>query len=323
MVEQARLTKETEEAAAALAEQHKDAADRLQKQKETEEAAEALALQQKEAADRLQKQKETEEAAEALALQQKEAADQLQKQKEAADQLSKEKEAEEAYRRNEEREGIIRGTYPKQDLYKSIDFLRAHGMGQGWNTDLQLPDKLPTFYVDVDTKQVDHAPEGPKEEPDTDSFKHMILGKVQQEMDRRVPPMPEPKPLSTKKRKRAGRRKHVKLEKVKDETPRNEDSDSDSSVELLQTSANTARRILWQRGHNAMLPSTKQQIIMDATVDSVSEAHGPLCEYGFAIVRDMTEAFAPKHRCTREQRDFITRCKEHPYACFTSLLIYY
>ncbi len=48
---------------------------------------------------------------------------------------------------------------------------------------------------------------------------------------------------------------------------------------------------------------------MNVTVDSVADAQGPLNEYGFAIVREMTEAFAPKNRITREQRDFITKRK--------------
>jgi len=125
------------------------------------------------------------------------------------------------------------------------------------------------------------------------------MAKQQQEMQ--VPP--------TKKRKRAARRKPVKVEKLENEGSSHDDTDSESSVEVIEKSASTARRILWQRGHNAILPSMKEQIIMNATVDSVAEAHGPLYEYGFAIVRDMTEAFGPKNRCTREQRDFITKCK--------------
>jgi hypothetical protein len=70
-----------------------------------------------------------------------------------------------------------------------------------------------------------------------------------------------------------------------------------------------------------MLPSMKKQIIINATVDSVADAHGPLSEYGFAIVRDMTEAFAPKNRCTREQRDFITQCKSTIILAFTFIYI--
>jgi hypothetical protein len=225
-----------------------------------------------------------------------------------AEQERLRKEDVEAARKNEEREGIIKGTYPKQDLYKSIDYLRAHGMGQGWSTNLQLPDELPTFYVDDETPKPPMHMEAPKEEPVPENFKSMIEGLVQQELNRRGKQVAEHKPPSNKKRKRGGRRKLVKLETVNIEGTGYEDSDSDSSVEFLQNSANTARRILWQRGHNAMLPSMKKQLVMDATVDTVAEAHRPLCEYGFAIVRDMTEAFAPKTRCTREQRDFITKC---------------
>jgi hypothetical protein len=337
--EQERLRKESEAATAtAIALQEKEAAETLQKKKEDDDAlayaeqerlrkeseaatATAIALQEKEAAETLQKKKENDDAlafaaqeqlrkeseastATALALQARVAAETLQKKKEDDDALASaeqerlRKESEVSARDNEKREGIIKGTYPKQDLFKTLDYLREHGMGKGWHTDLQLPDHLPTFYVDDTLNSPAAQNEAPKEEPQPESFKSMIEGLVQQELDRRGSQILAPKP-SNRKRKRAARRKHVKVEKVNDEGPHNEDSDSDSSVEFLQNSANTARRILWQRGHNAMLPSMKKQIIEDATVDSVAEAHGPLKEYGFAIVRDMAEAFAPKNRCTR------------------------
>jgi len=207
--------------------------------------------------------KESEDAhAAALALQAKEAAETMQKKKEDDDVIAcAEEERLRKERENEEREGIIKGTYPKQDLFKSIDYLRAHGMGKGWYTDLQLPDDLPTFYVDESLNAPAAQIEAPKEEPQSDSFKSMIEGLVQQELDRRGSLNLAAKP-SHRKRKRATKRKHVKLEKVNDEGSRNEDSDSDSSVEFLQYSANTARRILWQRGHNAMLPSMKKLLRM-------------------------------------------------------------
>ena len=306
--EQERLRKESEAATAtAIALQEKEAAETLQKKKENDDAL-AFAAQ-----EQLRKESEASTAT-ALALQARVAAETLQKKKEDDDALASaeqerlRKESEVSARDNEEREGIIKGTYPKQDLFKTLDYLREHGMGKGWHTDLQLPDHLPTFYVDDTLNSPAAQNEAPKEEPQPESFKSMIEGLVQQELDRRGSQILAPKP-SNRKRKRAARRIHVKVEKVNDEGPRNEVSDSDSSVEFLQNSANTARRILWQRGHNAMLPSMKKQIIEDATVDSVAEAHGPLKEYGFAIVRDMAEAFAPKNRCTREQRDFITKCK--------------
>ncbi len=56
-----------------------------------------------------------------------------QKKKEDDDAIAcAEKERLRKERENEEREGIIKGTYPKQDLFKSIDYLRAHGMGKGY-----------------------------------------------------------------------------------------------------------------------------------------------------------------------------------------------
>jgi hypothetical protein len=73
----------------------------------------------------------------------------------------------------------------------------------------------------------------------------------------------------------------------------------------LPMSGNTARRTLWQRGHETILPSTVRNIIQSATVKTMSEALHPLCEHGFAIIEDVTDVFHPKNRCTKEQRDFI------------------
>jgi hypothetical protein len=83
------------------------------------------------------------------------------------------------------------------------------------------------------------------------------------------------------------------------------DDDWGMDGSALPMSGNTARRILWQRGHEAQLPSTVRNIIESATVKTMSEALHPLCEYGFAIIEDMTDVFHPKNRCTKEQRDFI------------------
>jgi hypothetical protein len=87
------------------------------------------------------------------------------------------------------------------------------------------------------------------------------------------------------------------------------EDDADGEVQYVQQSANTARRILWQRGHSANVPSKVQQLIQSATVKNIADALHPLCEIGFAIVEDMSEVFAPKARCTMEQRDYIHKCK--------------
>ncbi len=124
---------------------------------ETADAAAAQALLDAEIAEKLRKETADATAAEQLrketaaaqALLDSENAEKLRKETAdaaAAEQLRNGKgDAAEA---NEARQGIIRGSYPKQDLFKTMDFLRSRGMGQGWSTNLALPDELPTFYVD-------------------------------------------------------------------------------------------------------------------------------------------------------------------------------
>ncbi len=112
----------------------------------------------------------------------------------------------------------------------------------------------------------------------------------------------------TRKRKRKGNRRRKPIKAEDDDS----DLSSQSDGEPIQQTASTARRVLWQRGHAAFLPSVKRQIIEDATVDCVADALTPLCEFGFAIVNNVNEAFHPKHRLTREQRDFIHKCTS-PY----------
>ena len=338
-----KLRKDTEEATATAALKQKEADDILRKQKEDykaaalaaqeklrkdAEAATATAAQQhKDAEDILRKQKEDVEAA-TLAGQEI-----LRKDTEAATATAAQLQKEDATGRHnfssdsdssvellpKDQNEITATSMPwvesTEDLEQMARFnrenedrlLQAHKRQLAWNSAKKAVD-------------VFNAPPPPpltgNGEPRLEDFKSMIEGLVKDELARSSSTTKDPqlydslKPLSTKKRKRAGRKKIVKVEKVTT-TPglHVSGSDSDSSVEILHTvGPNTARRILWQRGHNAMLPSVKHAIIEDATVDSVAEAHGPLSTYGFAIIRDMTEVFAPKNRCTREQRDFITKC---------------
>ncbi len=77
--------------------------------------------------------------------------------------------------------------------------------------------------------------------------------------------------------------------KDNDNSDENYNSDDD-----VKQSANTARRILWQRGHAATVPSKVRELIQKATVSRVEDALEPLKTLGFAILEDMTEAFHPK-----------------------------
>jgi lysozyme len=73
----------------------------------------------------------------------------------------------------------------------------------------------------------------------------------------------------------------VKVEKKDKE----DDDESDSDVEFVHLSPNAARRILWQRGHVSLLPSTKADIIRRATVKTLADAYDPLCQVGFAFIK--------------------------------------
>jgi hypothetical protein len=85
------------------------------------------------------------------------------------------------------------------------------------------------------------------------------------------------------------------------------DMEQDWDVEFVQQSANSARRILWQRGHAATVPSKVRELIQRATVTCMADALEPLRTLGFAILEDVTVAFAPKNGFTKEQRDFIEK----------------
>ncbi len=77
-------------------------------------------------------------------------------------------------------------------------------------------------------------------------------------------------------------------------------------------SSGTARRKIWQRGHanyGREDTSKVRELIQKATVTRLQDALDPLQTLGFAILDDMTEAFAPRNRCTMEQRAFIQKCK--------------
>jgi hypothetical protein len=119
------------------------------------------------------------------------------------------------------------------------------------------------------------------------------------------------------KRKRADDSAAKNKKKFNDDSDANS-SDTDEDVKVVEHTPNTARRILWQRGHGSLLPSTVRSIIAEATVRTMAEARVPLQELGFAIIEDMTEVYAPKNRCTKEQQDFIHKCK---YASLRTICI--
>ncbi len=118
-----------------------------------------------------------------------------------------------------------------------------------------------------------------------------------------------------KKRKVGRRPSKLKKEKEGHGVEETEGDDEDGEdvfgnwdVEYVPQTANTARRILWQRGHAATTPSKIKELVEQATVQRLEDALEPLQTIGFAILDDISEAFAPRNRCTKEQRDFIKKC---------------
>ncbi len=141
-----------------------------------------------------------------------------------------------------------------------------------------------------------------------EQIENMITARVNQQMQERFELRGSADPPRKRKRKVSRSRATPPVQRHVDASEDSSEGGSDQESSYLNHSAHTARRILWQRGHQANVPSKVQQIIQAATVKSMSEAWKPLCEIGFAIIEDMTEVFAPKYRCTMEQRDYIHKC---------------
>ena len=141
-----------------------------------------------------------------------------------------------------------------------------------------------------------------------EEIENMITARVNQQMQARFELQGNADTRRKRKRKVSRSRATPHVERHVDASEESSEGGSDQESSYLNQSAHTARRILWQRGHQANVPSKVQQIIQAATVKSMSEAWKPLCEIGFAIIEDMTEVFAPKNRCTMEQRDYIHKC---------------
>ena len=90
-----------------------------------------------------------------------------------------------------------------------------------------------------------------------------------------------------------------------------EDKGSDSfSEEETYVSEHTRRREKWQKGRQDWSCPTKIAAeVKKVTVDTLPEVNNILRKHGWAILRDVTTAFGPKAQLTREQRNFITKCK--------------
>ena len=382
--EQARVTaqllREEEAARAKVLLEEEQARVKAQQVREEEAVRARLILQEEQERVTAQQLHETEAARAKLLLEEDHARVTAQKTDvREEDRNEANQQLEDKARQNEEREGIIRGNYPVQDLNKSIDYLRKHGMGRSYLAGKELPDILPTFYLDGTTKnypmhkkknthlpvearnvvQLDEenntcvdndehdeedndsgnmtkkndfdeqhatkqcnestgsrpsvAPSPPAPTVAPEHILAMFQGMFQQQQQQQQQQIMQLQAMQAqsggiRKRKHADDSSANKQKKFNGDSDDNS-SDSDEDVKVVEHTPNTARRILWQRGHGSLLPSTVRGIIAEATVRTMAEARVPLQQLGFAIIEDMTEVYAPKNRCTKEQRDFIQKCK--------------
>ena len=141
-----------------------------------------------------------------------------------------------------------------------------------------------------------------------EQLSNMMQSMFKQQMQEQLELHAQTNPKQDRKRKYARCSTTTNVERAVTADEESSGGDSDLEGPYVRQSAQTTRRVLWQRGHQANVPSKVEQIISAATVKSMSEAWKPLCEIGFAIIDDMSEVFAPKYRCTMEQRDYINKC---------------
>ena len=287
----------------------------MQLEKDKEEERLAL-LQQQETEKALSLEKEKEDAAkQALKTKQEEERLQLEKDKAEEERLQLEIEKAEEERlallakQEEERLQLEKD---KEDKDKDVDKEEESDNARG---------KQP--YEDL--------PPPPQHQPPTMDLKGLWTAFLEQQHGIVQPAAVPSNPTKTgdgqppkKKRKTSRGRTKVKGEKNGGNAKQALDADGKEAEEEdlddfdwddqhVQQSANTARRILWQRGHAANVPSKVKELIAAATVTRVEDAMEPLQTLGFAILEDMTVAFSPKNRCTKEQRDFITKCKTQTF----------
>ena len=91
-------------------------------------------------------------------------------------------------------------------------------------------------------------------------------------------------------------------------------SDFRSEDDECSTFENSKRRLNWQKGRQDWSRPTKQKkVIEQVTCDTLAEVYVCMRKYGWAILRDLTEIFAPSSRFTREQQNFINKCKSEPF----------
>ncbi len=95
------------------------------------------------------------------------------------------------------------------------------------------------------------------------------------------------------------KRKYTKRAKVPVAQVAFKDELFDGDVQAVHGWRSQSRRELWQRGHQtASRPSRIAHEVALVMCDTVKECHTSMRMHGWAILRDMTNAFGPKQQCT-------------------------
>lgn len=103
-------------------------------------------------------------------------------------------------------------------------------------------------------------------------------------------------------RKKRKYTKRAKVPAVSTRAPGYIDLDADDDATWRVQS----RRELWQRGHLMVnRPSKIAHEVALVTCNTLKECQKSMRMHGWAILKDMTTVFHPRHRCTQQQRDFI------------------
>jgi hypothetical protein len=102
------------------------------------------------------------------------------------------------------------------------------------------------------------------------------------------------------------KRKYTKRAKVPVAQVAFKDELFEGDVQQVHGWRSQSRRELWQRGHQtASRPSRIAHEVSLVMCDTVQECHTSMRMHGWAILRDMKNAFGPKQQCTEQQRAFI------------------
>jgi hypothetical protein len=111
-----------------------------------------------------------------------------------------------------------------------------------------------------------------------------------------------------KKKRKSGKQSKVTTEASSTQGDEDELSSGPEEDEAY-TTENNMRRLNWQKGRQDWSrPSKIKAEVEKVTVDTLAEVPSRMRKYGWAILRDATEIFAPAARFTHDQQHYMDKC---------------